>query len=255
MTAFPDTWIQVCGPLIIRVDGRRCERELGSRQARELAAFLIVNRRRTVARDELIAVLWPEQRPATAADSLNTLLSRLRRVCGPERVVGRGALRLNLPADAWIDIEVAERTLYEAQSLAAQRNFLRAWGPARVALRPAARGFLPDIQASWTDQWRRHVDNMHLDALEVIAECALGIGGPELAAAERAGRTLIEAAPLRESGYRYLMEYFAAREDVASSLQVYESLRVQLRDELGVAPSAPAQQLHRRLLELTARER
>jgi SARP family transcriptional regulator, regulator of embCAB operon len=252
MTAFPDTWIQVCGPLIIRVDGRRCERELGSRQAREVAAFLIVNRRRTVPRDELMAVLWPEQLPAAAADSLNTLLSRLRRVCGPERVAGRGALRLHLPDDAWIDIEVAERTLHEAQSLAAQGNFLRAWAPARVALRAAARGFLPDIQAAWTDQWRRHVENMHLTALEVIAECALGIGGPELGAAERAGRRLIEAAPLRESGYRYLIEYFVARDDMASSLQVYDLLRVQLRDELGVAPSAAAQELHRRLLDRTA---
>lgn len=255
MSAFPNTWIQVCGPLILRVDGHRCEHELGTRQARELAAFLVVNRRRTVARDELIAVLWPEQQPTAAADSLNTLLSRIRRVCGPERVLGRGALRLNLPDDAWIDIEAAERSLYEAQSLAAQGNFLRAWAPARIALGATRRGFLPDMQTPWTEQWRRHVDSLHLDALEVIAECGLGIGGADLPAAERAGRTLIEAAPLRESGYRYLMEYFAARQDVASSLQVYDSLRIQLRDELGVAPSPPAQELHRRLLTNTAPER
>jgi SARP family transcriptional regulator, regulator of embCAB operon len=252
MATFPETWIQVCGPLVTRLDGRRCEHELGSRQVRELAAFLIVNRRRTVARDELIAVLWPEDAPDGAADNLNTLLSRIRRTFGSEWLVGRSALRLSLPPDAWIDIEVAERKVHEAQSLVAQENFLGAWAPARIALSTTKRGFLPDISTPWTDQWRRYVENLRLDTLEAIAECALAIGGAELAAAERAGRQLIEAAPLRETGYRYLMEYFDARDDVASSLQVYDSLRVQLREELGVAPSPPAQELHRRLLGRSA---
>ena len=117
------------------------------------------------------------------------------------------------------------------------------------------RGFLPDVKAEWTEEWRRHVENLRLGALEAMASCGLGIGGPELGAAERAGRALIEAEPLRETGYRHLMEFFAAREDVASALQVYEMLRVRLRDGLGVAPSRPTQDLHRRLLAGTATRR
>ena len=255
LSTFPETWIQVCGPLIVRVDGRRREHELGSRQVRELTAFLVVNRRRTVPRDELVETLWPGGAPAGAAATLNTLLSRIRRGLGQERLVGRGALRLNLPPEAWIDIEVAERSVHEAESLVAQGNFLRAWGPARVALHTAKRGFLPDVTAPWTDEWRRHVENLRLGALETIAACGLGIGGPELGAAERAARALIEADPLRETGYRHLMEYFAARDDVASSLQVYDQLRIRLRDELGIAPGRQAQELHRRLLESCTTQR
>jgi DNA-binding SARP family transcriptional activator len=255
MSTFPDTWIQVCGPLVMRLDGQRCEQELGGRQARELVAFLVVNRRRTVSRDELLAALWADDAPAGAAKALNTLLSRIRRALGHERVVGRGVLRLRLPPEAWIDIEVAERSANEAASLAAQDNFLRAWGPARVALRITNRGFLPDVKADWTDEWRRHVEHLNLRALEAIAACGLGIGGAELGAAERAARALIEAEPLRETGYRHLMEFFAAREDAASALQVYETLRVRLRDGLGVGPSQPTQDLHRRLLAGTATRR
>jgi SARP family transcriptional regulator, regulator of embCAB operon len=255
MSTFPDTWIQVCGPLVMRLEGRRCEQELGGRQARALVAFLAVNRRRTVSRDELLAALWSEDAPTGASKALNTLLSRIRRALGHEQVVGRSALRLSLPPDAWIDIEVAERSVHEAESLAAQGNFLRAWAPARVALRITSRGFLPDTTAHWTDEWRRYVENLRLGALESMAACGLGIGGPELGSAERAGRALIEAEPLRETGYRYLMEFFAAREDAASALQVYEMLRVRLRDGLGVAPSQPTQDLHRRLLTGTATPR
>lgn len=255
MSTFPDPWIQVCGPLVMRLDGRRLEQELGGRQARELVAFLVVNRRRTVSRDELLAALWFDEAPAGAARALNTLLSRIRRALGHERVVGRSVLRLSLPPEAWIDIEVAERSAHEAESLAAQGNFLRAWAPARVALRITSRGFLPDAKAHWTEEWRRYVENLRLGALEAMAACGLGIGGPELGAAERAGRALIEAEPLRETGYRHLMEFFAAREDAASALQVYEMLRVRLRDGLGVAPSRPTQDLHRRLLAGTATRR
>lgn len=255
MSSFPDTWIQVCGPLVMRLDGQRVEQELGGRQARELVAFLVVNRRRTVSRDELLAALWPGDAPPSAAGTLNTLLSRIRRALGQERIAGRGALRLSLPQEAWIDIEVAERSAHAAESLVAQGNFARAWAPARVALRTANRGFLPDVKADWTEEWRRYVENLRLGALEAMAACGLGIGGPELGSAERAGRALIEAEPLRETGYRYLMEFFVAREDTASALQVYETLRVRLRDGLGVAPSQPTQDLHRRLLAGTATRR
>jgi hypothetical protein len=95
--------------------------------------------------------------------------------------VGRSALRLNLAPEAWIDVEVAERSANEAESLAAQGNFLRAWAPARVALRITSRGFLPDLNADWTEEWRRHVENLRLGALESMAACGLGIGGPSLA--------------------------------------------------------------------------
>jgi hypothetical protein len=45
----------------------RLEGELGARQARELVAFLVVNRRRTVSRDELLAALWSDDAPTGAA--------------------------------------------------------------------------------------------------------------------------------------------------------------------------------------------
>ena len=64
----------------------------------------------------------------------------------------------------------------------------------------------------------------------------------------RAGRSLIEAAPFRESGYRLLMEALEARDNVAEALRVYDGLLGLLREELGVVPGRAAQELHRRLL-------
>jgi SARP family transcriptional regulator, regulator of embCAB operon len=241
-------WIQLCGPLRARLDGRRRERDLPGRQGRQLAAYLIAHHARTVPRDELVDALWPRDMPDGAQATLNTLLSGVRRALGAERLEGRSALRIVLEPDAFVDLEAADRAIHQAESAVAQGAWTGAWAPARIALNIANRGFLTGLDAPWIEERRRHVENLRLRALEAVAAGGLGIGGGELPAVERAARRLIEAAPFRETGHRYLMRYFAARDDVAEALQVYERLRALLRDELGVTPGAAAQELHRRLL-------
>ena len=59
---------------------------------------------------------------------------------------------------------------------------------------------------------------LRLRALECYAAVELGIAGTELAGAERAGRQLVRLAPLRESGYRYLMQALAAQDNLAEAL-------------------------------------
>ena len=90
--------------------------------------------------------------------------------------------------------------------------------------------------------------DLNLRALEAYAGAALGIGGTELAAAVRAGRELTRREPYRESGWQLLMQALAAEGNAAEALRAYERLRCLLRDELGVAPSAATQELHRALL-------
>lgn len=73
-------------------------------------------------------------------------------------------------------------------------------------------------------------------------------GTGRLPAAVRAGRQLIQVAPLRESGYRLLMRALARQGNPAEALRVYSLLCDTLRDELGVSPSAAARSLHEELL-------
>lgn len=242
------TRIQLCGRLVARVAGRRVEQELPGRQGRLLFAFLAAARARRSTRDELVAALWPEGPPDAVDASLAALLSKLRRVLGQGMLEGRAEVRLTLAADAWIDLEAAGVGVHRAESAVALGEWERAWAPARTALYVADRGFLPGYEAPWIEERRRWLDDVRLRALECVGAAGLHMGGTELAAAERSGRTLTAAAPFRESGYRLLMEALAARENVAEALRVYDGLRVLLREELGVAPGAATQDLHRRLL-------
>jgi SARP family transcriptional regulator, regulator of embCAB operon len=242
------TRIQLCGRLVAELEGRRVETELPGRQGRLLFAYLAASRSRRSSRVELVDALWPEGAPDAADASLAALLSKLRRALGAKALEGKAELRLTLPDEAWIDVEAAGKAVHTAESAVALERWEQGWAPARAALYVANRGFLPGYEAPWIDERRRWLDDVRLRALECVGTIGLRMGGTELAAAERAGRSLVEAAPFRESGYRLLMEALEARGNVAESLRVYDALRVRLRDELGVAPGQAAQELHRRLL-------
>jgi class 3 adenylate cyclase/DNA-binding SARP family transcriptional activator len=240
--------IQLCGRFTLDVGGTRLEDSLPGRQGRLLFAYLALNRRRPIGRDELIEAVWPFEKPPRVDGSLSALLTKLRRALGENALGGRSAVELRLPGDAWIDCEAATDALHRAEAAATRQAWAEAWGPGRVAQHIAVRTFLPGEDAPWIDERRRRLDDVYIRSLELTAQAGLGIGGSELDTADRAARTLVERAPYRESGYRFLMRVLAERDNLAEGLRVYEELRVLLRDELGTAPSPTTQELHRRLL-------
>jgi DNA-binding SARP family transcriptional activator len=242
--------IQICGALAIECDGQRLDARLPGRQGRLLFAYLVVNRHRHVTRDELAEALWREPDPTAVDARLNPLLSKLRRIFGTDSVEGRATIRLCLPG-AWVDLEAAAEAIHRAESSVAQQDWTRAWGSALTALFVAERGFLPGEDAPWIDEIRHQLTVLRVRALECYAAAGLGIGGTELDGALRAGRQLTRLAPLRESGYRYLMQALAAQDNLAEALGVYAQLSECLREQLGVSPSPATRELYERLLAAT----
>jgi DNA-binding SARP family transcriptional activator len=112
----------------------------------------------------------------------------------------------------------------------------------------SGRPFLVGEEARWIDAQRRSLSALHVRAVEAYAAATAAIGGTELSAAVRAGRRLVELEPYRETGYRILMDALDREGNTAEALRVYDSLRCRLRDDLGITPSQPTQDLHRRLL-------
>jgi SARP family transcriptional regulator, regulator of embCAB operon len=248
LEAAPPTRIQLCGQLVVELRGRRIEDHLPSRQGRLLFAYLTLNRDRLIARDELIEAVWPSAMPTAARSALTVLLSKLRTTVGSEVLRGRGDVTLALPAAAKVDVEEALAGVHAAESAVAIGEWRRAWGPALRAQFIAGRRLLPEHEATWIDDWRRRLDDVLDHALEAYAAACLGIGGTELAGAERAARRLVERSPLRESGYRLLMDTLAAQGNVAEAMRIYDRARAKLLEELGMTPGPAIQEVHARLL-------
>ncbi len=244
-----ETRIQLCGRLIVKIDGRRLEDELPGRQGKLLFAFLAAHRRQPVTRSQIIEALWAGNPPAAAETALSALMTKLRNVLGAKSIAGKQDVRLVLPLNAWVDLEAAAEGLHRATSAVARSEWASAWGPSRVALHISQRPVLPGFEGPWIDELRRRLADMLLRAHECVAASSIGLRGPELISAERSSRALVEMAPYRESGYRYLMEVLATQGNVGEALRIYERLRRLLRDELGASPSPELQEIHRRLLQ------
>jgi DNA-binding SARP family transcriptional activator len=248
----PDnTYVQLCGRFVVELHGRRIEQRLPGRQGRALFAYLVLERPRAVGRDELIEAVWAGDPPANHASALTVLLSKLRAAVGADVLAGRGSVHVALP-DARVDVEEALAALHRAESAVVQGDWARAWIAALCAQYVAARPLLPDHdELPWLDSWRRRLGDVLDGALEAYAAACLGLGGTEVAGAERAARRLLEHNPLRETGYRLLMQALATRGNVAEALQVYERARTVLRDELGVPPGPAIHEVHATLLGRT----
>lgn len=244
----PSTRIQLCGRLAVELAGRELTPKLPSGQARVLFTYLTVTRALASRREELIEELWPWRAPAGADTALSALLSRLRSVLGSQVLSGRGEIHLQLPTDAWIDLEAADEAIHRAEAAVAQNDWARGWGPSLIALFTARRGFLPGDDLPWAEQHRHRLQEIRVAALECYAAVALGVGGSELAPGERVARELVALAPYRERGHALLMEILTTRGNSAEALRIYEDLRHRLRDELGATPAPELRELQQRLL-------
>jgi SARP family transcriptional regulator, regulator of embCAB operon len=242
------TRIQLCGRLVVELDGRRVEDQLPGGKGRLLFAYLVLNRDRRISRDELLVAVYGEEASPQQHPSLSVLLSKLRGVIGHERLAGRSEIELVLPRDAFVDVEAAREALHRAESHVAADEWAATWGPAGVAYHVARRPLLQGEDRPWLEEWRRRLEDIEVRGLQCLAEARLGLGGPTLPQAEECARRLVELAPYRETGHRILIEALERRGNVAEALRAYDRLRVLLRDELGVAPSPGVQSVHRRLL-------
>ena len=243
----------ILGPVEVRLDGDPVP--VGGPKQRALLAMLLLADGAPVSRDALIDGLWGERPPATAGQTLDSYLSRLRRILGSDRIERRPpgyALRVG-PDE--LDRDRFERLVADARddpdpgrAATTLETALGLWrGPALADLRcePFADG-LPE-----------QLDNRRLAAVEDLFEArlALGEGTTLTGELERAVRD----QPLNERLVRQLMLalYRAGRQ--ADALDACQSARRRfaelgldlgprvrelesgiLRHDATLAPAAPA---------------
>ncbi len=241
--------ITLCGRLNVNWDGEDLGESLPGRQGRLLFAYLALNRHRPVRRDELVEALWAEEGlPSGGEALLAPPLSRLRKALGPGRLEGRSELELALGDDAWVDWEAAQAGIEEARLDESAGRHREAYELAGEAEKILSGGLLPGLEAGWIDEYRNELDDLRLQALELIARSGSQLGEAERARGERSARMAVEAAPFRESARTALIEVMEAQGNVAEALRAYDEFRVLLRDELGTFPAPELNAVHERLL-------
>lgn len=243
--------LQLCGPLAIEHGaGVIREARLPGRQGRRLWAYLVLNRGRAAGRDELATAIWGDEIPDAWDTSLNALVSRLRAVLRPAaglRIRGEvGRYVLEVPSDAFVDLERGWRALLRAEFALRQQDYATAGAEALIARGIAGRGFLPGEDGPWIEAQRRALADTLLQATEIAGEVELALGRP--ADAHRLGRELVGLDPLHESGYRLLMRALAASGNRAQAVRIMEECRQALREQADMTPSAETERLFKQIV-------
>jgi DNA-binding SARP family transcriptional activator len=233
---------RILGPLEV-LDGHRLV-ELGRRKQRALLAVLLVHANQVVALDRLIEELWGEQPPAQATASLQAYISNLRRVLEPDRSA-RVPPRVLVTQPPGYRLVVAPEDLDAARfaALAAEgHQLLTAERPyqAAQALREALALWRGPALAEVADEpfaqaERQRLEELRLVALEDRLAAELAVGGHAAAVPDL--QDLVGRFPFRERLHGLLMValYRAGRQ--AEALQVFQSARRVLGEELGIDPS------------------
>ncbi|SBT53190.1 AfsR/SARP family transcriptional regulator [Micromonospora narathiwatensis] len=243
--------IQVLGGLTVRVHGR-CLR-LGTPKQQLVLAMLALHAGRLVTVDQLVDELWPEEPPRSAVPNVRTYAANLRRslesVMVEQAIVVReqGGYRLAL-----------DESRVDLMRLSAQ------WGQAREL---ADAGDLPragDLLRRVVDAWqgsllaglplgpallarRETVDRERQSTAEFLADLYLRSGRADLAIPLL--RAHASEQPVREPAQILLMRALIRTDDLSGALDVYQSTRNALAEQLGVLPGAELERLRQHTIE------
>jgi DNA-binding SARP family transcriptional activator len=221
----------------------------GGRQGALVFARLLMPRGSAVSRDDLAALLWDEAPPNAWDTALNAVVSKLRVLLAragldKSRVIpaALGCYQLNLPADAWLDVEAAFDSLHAAEGMLKRGRNQEAWAAAQVAYHIYKRPFFPAETGDWAAKQREQLATFHVRACECLAETYIRNGEPAIAV--DLARQAVAAQPYRETAYQMLMRSHAAAGNRAEALLAFEDCRRHISDQLGVAPSADTEQVY-----------
>ncbi|MCU0270375.1 MAG: winged helix-turn-helix domain-containing protein [Acidimicrobiales bacterium] len=236
--------VRILGPVEVERDGAAVALEAAKQRA--LVTVLALYAGHPVSLDVLVAALWGEEPPRTAAKTLQGDVSSLRRLLGAEQIV-------TTPTGYRLDVSREQVDVLHAEDLIRAAQECRRDDPQRAC----------ELAAAALDLWRG-------EPLVDLADSPLRSGHAarleELRYAARAGRIdadlalgrhrevipelrqLVADLPLREHLWADLILALYRADRQAEALAAYQELRCTLVDELGVEPSTTVQELECRIL-------
>ncbi|MBF9069554.1 AfsR/SARP family transcriptional regulator [Streptacidiphilus fuscans] len=243
--------VETLGPLRAYTGER--EVVLGPPKQQAVFAVLALSNSILVTRNDLVDHLWGVTPPATAAGSIHTYVSGLRRAlagAGESLASSATGYSMRLAPDQ-LDVRVVERLTAQARSDRARRPdaALCAYDEALARWRPGPA--LAGTPGPFADGYRAWAADLRLRLLTERAELLLDLGRPVGLADEL--RAHVDAHPYDERLRALLMTALSRSGRTADALAQYQDLRRVLADDLGIDPSAELRELNSSILTRNGR--
>lgn len=249
--------VYVCGRTCIEATGR-CfdERAFPARQGRLAWTYLVLERHRTVTRQELIDAVWGDDVPPACERALSAILSKLRALLEkagfPEGVIQSmsSSVRLLLPGAVWIDLETAYADIERANRCLSENDARQAYGWALASYMIAREELLPGEEAAWLVHKRNELFALLMQSIDRLILIYTATGNIDMAL--KFGEEAITRDPLRESAYRQLMRLHAAGANNGGVVSAFERCCTAFTLHVGGHPSAATDVAYHEALEQAA---
>jgi WD40 repeat protein/class 3 adenylate cyclase len=231
--------VRLLGQFDILLDGKRVV--IPSRAAQSLFAFLVLSAGTAHRREKLASLFWPDIPDEAARKNLRQELWRIRKALSASQTVkddyllaDEFTLAFNRDAPYWLDVDQIEKSDLDLQSLLTN-----------LALYQAE--LLPGFYDEWLAPERERIQGVYDAKLEQLLD--------QLVAAERWlavqewGERWLTLSRASEAAYRALMLAYGVRGDMARVATLYQRCTTELKEQLGVEPSAETHALYDGLIK------
>ncbi len=239
--------VGLLGPVEIVVNGSALP--VPGERRRTVLAVLALHAGELVGADRLIDIVWGDDVPRTAANTLQSHISFLRRtLAGAAPIVSHSrGYQLDIAKDA-VDVVLAEQLIGAEEALDPSAATVGRLTRALALWRGKA---LEGVQEHpWLDDQAQRLRQLRLRGEKRLAQAHLLLRQPAQAV------TLLTSArrehPLDEQLHEFLMLALYRQGLPSQALRVFAELRTALREELGASPSAPLRDLHTAILRQDA---
>lgn len=240
---------RILGPVELEVSGEVIG--IGPLKQRSVLVPLIIDVRRPVMLDALVARVWDDSPPSEVRNVLYTYVTRLRRILeGVERRSGEKIELRRQSGGYLLDVEPDLVDLHRFEILMArsrrvgddeerarlQRQALSLWRGTPLA----------DLRGGWFGRVREWIERRRLEALSEWAGTELRLGRP-LTVIEEFGRVVTEQ-PFAEPIIEQLLLALSSAGRPMEALELYAAARRRIVDAIGAEPGPSLRRTHEAIL-------
>ena len=214
-----------------------------------LLVYLVLHQGVPQSRTRLASMLWPDSTEEQAHTNLRNLLYKLRQALPASDqflIVNRHRLMWQMNKSWTMDVLEFE----QAVNMAKQAELMDDHAMLRRALEQAMELYQGDLMPGCYDEWilqeRERLSQMYLEVLEKLL-CLQEREG-DFAGAIRIAQHLLREDPLQEASYRHLMRLYAASDNRAAAVRVYQNCVATLERELALEPGPATRRVYEQLL-------
>ncbi len=240
----PRLSIYALGISQVKIDGKPVTNPtwINQKRARELFFLLLSHPHKSMTRDEIGVILWPDSSTEQLRLQFRNTIYYLRYALGQDVIINTERRYLfNSDIDYSYDVQDFERKIIQAEEAV---NPIKKIELLKEAIQLYQGEYFPEGDGDWVMTDRSRLTQMHEHTLLTLAQLHLEQKEPQTALLH-CQTILAENHCMEFLAHRLAMHAYAALGNRSGVVNQYELCRQYLRDELGLEPSVETEDLYK----------